>query len=108
MVRAMQQEMQYIRIEFKCNHCDYRDCLELTLDEIVENSSADDAPFVGAGLQCETFLEHLEEVHDIRQKVVGLSTISSCLFGIDEQVTDPDRLILAMGGVKLTDHFTQV
>lgn len=45
----------------KCNHCDHRDYLHLYDDELVDGKPT----FIGAGIQCEDFDNHLIESHDM-------------------------------------------
>jgi len=90
---------QYIVSEYKCIHCEYTDTLENDLTEVMSGESL----FIG--LQCESFFDHLAEAHDIHLQIVGLCTISSCIFGVD----DPDgELMPAWGGVNLNEHFVQI
>jgi hypothetical protein len=55
---------EYQRYWFKCNHCDHRDCIEH------ESHS-----FIGAGIQCEEFFQHLSEAHGIEDMVSSMSKI---------------------------------
>jgi len=97
----------YLSVELKCNLCDHRDTLELTLGEYITAQSSGRV-FTGAGTQCEFFYEHLAQVHNIHDFPVGLCSISSCLFGVDEVVTDAENLHPAYGGIDLHEYFTRV